>query len=177
MFLGEWGKTHFWSARFPAFSPRWIIIPFVVVQLRVRINWCLDWWRKIPSLKVPVNAKRKESVKKGKTKLWIGWPILPSKACFLSNELKIINEESNKFNAQMEPEIQKLCERDYMLEEKFASFEERLASFEERLSNMERRNTPITVRKAVHILERCICLESAGSKNEVLYKALQYRQD
>lgn len=39
---------------------------------------------------------------------------------------------------------------------------EELASCEERITNLERREIPITVREAMRILERYICLESVG---------------
>lgn len=47
---------------------------------------------------------------------------------------------------------------------------EKLASYEERISKLERRDTPITVHEAMRILERYICLESAGSKTMFLTK-------
>lgn len=64
-------------------------------------------------------------------------------------------------------EIQELREEDHMLMEK-------TKSFEKRISNLERRHTATTVREAMRLLERCICLESTGSKAKFLTKFFNF---
>lgn len=94
--------------------------------------------------------------------------------CQQNNELKIANEELTKLNNQMKQEIQELRDLVQTLKEENRRLQKIIESYEERITNLERRDKPITVREAMRILERFICLESAGSKNKFLTKFFNF---